>query len=56
MEKIKITRKEIEDMYDIEDDSHQEDKLNSDQEEVTVTENFEEYTERKDKEKYGIKS
>ncbi len=52
-EKIKITRKEIEDLYDIE-----EIKDNSDQE-VTITERdetWEEATERIDKEKYDIKS
>ncbi len=53
-EKIKITRKEIEDIYDIE-----ESKDNSDQTEFEVKEHeetWEEMTERKDKDKYGITS
>ncbi len=47
MEKIKITRKEVEELYDIqEDDSHQEDQV-----EITEipVESWEEATERKDK-------
>ncbi len=50
-EKIKITKKELEDMYDI-----QEDNSNQKEDEITVTEvqeTWEEATERKDKEKYG---
>ncbi len=47
VEKIKITRKELEDMYDIEevkeDNSHQEDNSNA-------TISFEEFTTKKDKE------
>ncbi len=47
MEKIKITRKEIDELYDIEDDSIQK------EDEVTITEvpveSWEEATERKDK-------
>ncbi len=51
-EKIKITRKEVEDLYDIEED---EDSQKDDQvtiKEVPVTETWEEMTERKDKEQY----
>ncbi len=48
-EKIKITRKELEEMYDIE-----EERLpaisGKDEDEVTITETFGEFTERKDKE------
>ncbi len=54
-EKIKITIKELEDIYDIE-----EPKVNSDQDEVTIEEvhdeTWEEATERIDKKKYGTKS
>ncbi len=56
-EKIKITRKEIEEMYDIEESPQV--GLVSDGDEVTITEHqetWEEATERKDKEKYGTES
>ncbi len=43
-------------MYDIEDDSHQEDSKDIPEvDEVTITETWEEATERKDKEKYEDK-
>ncbi len=55
-EKIKITRKELDDLYDIEETPQE--GLVSDGDEVTVKEvdleeTWEEMTERKDKEQYG---
>jgi len=54
MDKIKITRKEIDDMYDIEDDVSaisNDDISSKDQEEVTIEETVDQFTERKDEEK-----
>ncbi len=54
-EKIKITRKEIDELYDIEETPQA--GAVSDGDVVTISENvpetWEEMTERKDKEKYG---
>ncbi len=38
-------------MYDIEDDSHQEDSENKEQEEITIEETADQFTQRKDEEK-----
>ncbi len=52
-EKIKITRKEFDELYDIQEDNSVQNEEEITVKEVPPEESWEDMTERKDKEKYG---